>query len=85
MVPHSMPLTTIQLDAKTRRALAGLKTHSRESYDTLLNRLMRLVPEGDDEGRYSPKFRALLLESMLADDEDTIPHELAMKLAGRRP
>lgn len=78
-----MPITTIQLDAKTRKALAGLKAHPRESYDEVLNRLMRLVPEGDDEGRYSAKFRAGLLEA-LADPSPSIPHEEAMRLAGLR-
>ena len=72
-----MSVTTIQLDTKTRKKLAGLKARPRESYDEVLNKLMRLIPEGDEEGTYTAEFRAGLLEARLdsiagrlIDDED---------------
>lgn len=58
-----MALTTIQLRVATRLRLARLKRHGRESYDELLNRLMAMVPEGDEEGAYTEAFRSDLLEA----------------------
>ncbi len=65
MLVHSMPITSIQLDAKTRKKLAGLKAHRRESYDDVIGKLMRLIPESDDEGRYTAEFRAGLLQARI--------------------
>jgi hypothetical protein len=53
------------LRKQTRKKLAGLKTHPRESYDELVNHLMSLIPEGDDEGKYTEEFRAGLLRAEL--------------------
>jgi hypothetical protein len=84
MEAHSMPITTIQLDATTRRKLAGLKAHPRESYDELLNKLMRLIPEGDEEGKFSSSFRARLLAAEIEGIEGkAIPHQEAMRILGR--
>lgn len=60
-----MAVTTIQIEATTRRKLASLKSSPRETYDEVLNRLLALVPAGDDEGPYSDAFRLGLLEARL--------------------
>jgi hypothetical protein len=58
-------ITTIQLSSSTRQKLAALKTTPRETYDELLNKLIALVPEGDDEGLYTDAFRIGLLSARL--------------------
>ncbi len=55
--------TTIKVNTRTRDALQGLK--GRLSYDELLSMLLRLVPEGDDEGKFTPEFRRSLLDGLL--------------------
>lgn len=60
-----MGTTSIQIDAKTRARLAKLKSSSRETYDDLLNKLMELVPQGDEEGLYTDAFRLGLLDAKL--------------------
>lgn len=60
-----MSVTTIQLDRDTRERLSGLKSSPRDTYDALINRLMDLLPEGDDEGLYTDAFRVGLLEAQL--------------------
>lgn len=57
--------STIQLRAETRERLARLKTTPRETYEEVLNRLLSLVPEGDEEGLYTQAFRVGLLDAML--------------------
>ena len=57
--------STIQLRAETRERLARLKTSPRETYEEVLNRLLSLVPEGDEEGLYTQAFRVGLLDAML--------------------
>jgi hypothetical protein len=57
--------TTIQLAPETRERLAHLKASPRETYDEVLNRLLALVPEGDDEGVYTQSFRVGLLDARL--------------------
>jgi len=57
--------TTIQISPSTRERLAALKTSPRETYDELLNRLMSLVPPGDEEGIYTDSFRMGLLAARL--------------------
>ena len=59
----SVAQTTIKLDPKTRDALQALK--GKRTYDELLTLRMQLVPEGDEEGRFSPEFRFMLLEAQL--------------------
>ncbi len=58
-------ITTIQLSSPTRQRLAALKATARETYDELLNKLMALVPEGDDEGLYTDSFHIGLLAARL--------------------
>jgi hypothetical protein len=80
-----MPITTIQLDSRTRKLLAGFKANPRESYDDVLRRFMKLVPEGDDEGRFSARFRAGILEGMVDSLEGrTIPMEDVIRLLGMK-
>ncbi|TLZ49096.1 MAG: hypothetical protein E6K18_08300 [Methanobacteriota archaeon] len=57
--------TTIQISEDTRDKLSRLKSGPRETYDALLNKLLALVPEGDEEGRYTQAFRVGLLEARL--------------------
>ncbi|MCI4322982.1 MAG: hypothetical protein L3K03_03010 [Thermoplasmata archaeon] len=57
--------TTIQLSSETRERLARLKQSPRETYDELLNKLLDLVPTGDDEGTYREAFRVGLLNARL--------------------
>jgi len=68
MVPRTewLPMATrIHLSPETRDRLAALRSTPRETYDELLNKLLDLVPEGDEEGRYSDAFRAGLLSARL--------------------
>ncbi|MFZ1023173.1 MAG: hypothetical protein WAN87_03460 [Thermoplasmata archaeon] len=58
-------ITTIQVTPTTRERLAALKSSPRETYDELLNKLLALVPQGDDEGAYSDAFRMGLLNARL--------------------
>ncbi len=58
-------ITTIQIRPATRLRLADLKTSPRETYDEVLNKLLSLVPEGDEEGPYTHAFRVGLLRARL--------------------
>jgi hypothetical protein len=58
-------ITTIQVSPTTRERLAALKSSPRETYDDLLNKLLALVPRGDEEGEYSDAFRVGLLAARL--------------------
>jgi hypothetical protein len=58
-------ITTIQVTPATRERLAALKSSPRETYDELLNKLLALVPQGDDEGAYRDAFRMGLLNARL--------------------
>jgi len=58
-------ITTIQLAPATRGRLAQLKQTPRETYDEVLNKLLDLVPTGDDEGTYRAAFRVGLLNARL--------------------
>ena len=60
-----MPYTTIQILPQTREKLSKLKSSQRETYDELLNRLLSLVPAGDDEGEYTEDFRIGLLNAKI--------------------
>lgn len=69
----AMGITTIQLDAATRDRLAKLKGN--ETYDGLLNKLLALVPDGDEEGLYTDSFRMGLLQAQLDIKEGRlVPH-----------
>jgi len=58
-------ITTIQITPETRQRLSALMSSRRETYDELLNKLLALVPQGDDEGRYTDGFRVGLLNARL--------------------
>ncbi|HEY4704793.1 MAG TPA: hypothetical protein VII27_03530 [Thermoplasmata archaeon] len=53
------------MSEETRERLARLKSSPRETYDELLGKLLALIPEGDEEGRYTEAFRVGLLEARL--------------------
>jgi DNA-binding TFAR19-related protein (PDSD5 family) len=57
--------TTIQLEKRTRERLNKLRIYKRATYDEIINALIDIIPEGDDEGRYSADFRASLLRGLL--------------------
>jgi hypothetical protein len=57
--------TTIQISDSTRRKLAELKTHPRETYDELLTKLIDLVPRADEEGSFKPDFRISILRGLV--------------------
>jgi DNA-binding TFAR19-related protein (PDSD5 family) len=57
--------TTIQLEKRTRERLNKLRIYKRATYDEIINALIDIIPEGDDEGRYSSDFRASLLRGLL--------------------
>ncbi len=64
--------TTIKVNTRTRDALQALK--GSRSYDEVLTLLLKLVPEGDDEGKFTAEFRMSLLEGLLYDGP-RISHE----------
>ena len=57
--------TSIQILPDTRMRLASLKSSERETYDQILNKLLQLVPDGDEEGKYTEDFRIGLLNAKL--------------------
>lgn len=61
--------TSIQLMPKTRESLIHLKSSKHETYDELINKLMRLIPTKDDEGEYTDEFRAQLLNARIGLNE----------------
>ena len=79
-----MGVTTIQVSPKTRAQLAKLKSTPRESYDEVLAKLLALVPEGDDEGKYTKAFRVGLLQARLdiragrVTDHETVKKRLGL-------
>ena len=78
-----MPITTIQITSTTREKLAKLKSSSRETYDDLINKLLSLVPDGDEEGRYTHVFRLGLLQARLDVKEGRVlSHEEAKRRLG---
>jgi len=60
-----MAYTSIQISPEIREKLAHLKSTPRETYDELLAKLLVLVPEGDNEGKYTDQFRIGLLNARL--------------------
>ncbi len=75
--------TTIQLSPETRERLARLKTSPRETYEEVLNRLLSLVPEGDEEGLYTQAFRVGLLDARLDVREGRlVDHERVKRRLG---
>ena len=72
-------MTTIQVSEKTRERLARLKSSPRETYDELLGKLLTLIPEGDEEGRYTESFRVGLLNARLAIKEGRLTDHREVK------
>ena len=48
--------TTIQIDVDTRKRLGGFKEYSRETYDEILNKLMKVFEMARSEGKFNKKF-----------------------------
>lgn len=59
-----MATTTIQLSTETKKKLEALKGHEREPFEEVISKLLALIPERDEEGKYSDEFRAGLLEAL---------------------
>ena len=57
--------TTVRVAEKTKEKIEALKEYKRETIDDVLNKLLALVPEGDEEGEYTTEFRAGLLQSLI--------------------
>jgi hypothetical protein len=62
-----MAITTIQLPKETQKKLAGFKSVPGQTYGEVIEIFMSLIPEGDEEGKYTPEFRASLLRGLLDD------------------
>ncbi|MFH0961474.1 MAG: hypothetical protein V1820_02215 [archaeon] len=79
-----MAYTTIQILAETREKLSKLKGSKRETYDELLNKLVSLVPAGDEEGEYTEDFRIGILNAriQLRRKEETHTQEEAKRKLG---
>ncbi len=79
-----MAYTTIQISKDTRKRLSYMKQSKRETYDEVINKLLTLIPEGDDEGSYSDDFRISLLNARLdlrdnvVMDHDSIKKQLGL-------
>jgi len=56
---------TIQLSDATRARIQRLKSSPRETYDEIIRKLLALIPDGDEEGRYTGAFRIGLLDARL--------------------
>lgn len=57
--------TTIQINKITREKLNNLKPYRKATYDEIIEALIDLIPDGDDEGKYTPEFKASLLRGLL--------------------
>ncbi|VVB76751.1 Uncharacterised protein [uncultured archaeon] len=57
--------TTVQLEKTTRERLNKLRIYKRVTYDEIINALIDLIPERDEEGKYTSEFRASLLRGLL--------------------
>lgn len=78
-----MGYTSIQIMPQTRKRLSRLKEDGRQTYDSVLNRLMALIPSEDDEGEYSDEFRIGLLNAKLQIRRgETVPSDEAKKALG---
>jgi len=57
--------TTIQINKITREKLNRLKPYRKATYDEIIEALIDLVPDGDEEGKYTSEFKASLLRGLL--------------------
>ena len=60
-----MRYTSIQINPDTKKRLSSFKGSKRETYDEILNKLMSLIPQGDEEGEYTDEFKFSLLNARL--------------------
>ncbi len=60
-----MNQSTIRISDSTKMRLEVLKKAGNMTYDKLMRALLSLIPEGDDEGKYTDEFKASFLESSL--------------------
>ncbi len=75
--------STVRVADSTKQKIEGLKIYKRESIDDVLNKLLALVPDGDDEGKYTVDFRAGLLQSLAESKAGKgISHEQMKKQLG---
>ena len=74
-----MAYTSIQILPTTREKLSQMKATPRETYDEILNKLMELVPAGDDEGEFTDEFRVSLLNARLDLKRGKVVSHEAMK------
>ena len=75
----------VRLTPATRARLASLNGDSRESYDSVLNKLLDLVPRGDSEGPYTQAFRIGLMSARLDLLRGrTVEHSLIKRRLGNR-
>ncbi len=75
--------TTIQINKITREKLNGLKPYRKATYDEIIEALIDLVPDGDDEGKYTSEFKASLLRGLLDIKHGRIhSHEEIKKITG---
>jgi hypothetical protein len=59
-----MSYTTIQINVHTRAELNKLRNALNQTYDQVLLTLLDVVPQRDDEGRYTDEFKASLIRGM---------------------
>ena len=72
-------ITTVQIASETRARLAELRSSPRETYGEVLNKLLALVPAGDEEGRYRSAFRVGLRNARLDIREGRIVKHAELK------
>lgn len=60
-----MNQSTIRISDSTKMRLDVQKKAGNMTYDKLIRALLSLIPEGDDEGKYTDEFKASFLESSL--------------------
>ena len=71
--------TPIQVNEETTERLIRLGSSSRETYGELLVKLLDLIPEGDEEGRYTEGFRLGLLNARLDIEEGRLTDQGVVK------
>ena len=54
---------TVTVSVATRERIRRLKSGPREKYDEVIRKLLALLPDGDEEGRYTDAFLIGLLNS----------------------
>lgn len=60
-----MAYITIQISKITKEKLNKLKPYKKATYDEVIDALMALIPEGDEDGKYTAEFRSSLIRNSL--------------------